>query len=111
MEKKAAGTTVLITTHNMNAAEELCDRVAFIVDGQIKLIDSPRELKIRQGQKKIRVEYRIGQEKAAEEFSLDGIGANDRFLRLIGQYPVETMHSLEATLEQIFINVTGRSLG
>jgi fluoroquinolone transport system ATP-binding protein len=111
LEKRAAGKTVLITTHNMQAAEELCDRVAFIVDGQIKLIDSPRELKLRQGKKRIRVEYRIGLEKAIEEFPLEGIGQNEHFLRLIRQYSVETMHSLEATLEQIFIDVTGRTLG
>lgn len=110
LEKKAAGKTVLITTHNMQAAEELCDRVAFIVDGQIKLIDSPRELKLRQGKKRIRVEYRIGLKQAAEEFSMEGIGQNEHFLRLIRQYPVETIHSLEATLEQIFMDVTGRNL-
>lgn len=110
MEKKAAGTTILITTHHMLAAEELCDRVAFIVDGKIKLIDSPRELKLKQGQRRIRVEYLKGQEKAAEEFSIEGIGENERFLHLIKKHPVETMHSLEATLEQIFIDVTGRTL-
>ncbi|TMV46816.1 ABC transporter ATP-binding protein [Paenibacillus mesophilus] len=110
LKKKASGTTVLLTTHNMQAAEELCDRVAFIVDGQIKLIDSPRELKLRQGSKRVRVEYRDGQQKAAEEFPLDRIGENERFLRLIGRYPIETMHSQEATLEQIFIRTTGRSL-
>lgn len=110
LEKKAAGTTILITTHHMLAAEELCDRVAFIVDGQIKLIDTPRELKLKQGQRRIRVEYLKGQEKAAEEFAIEGIGENERFLHLIRQYPVETMHSLEATLEQIFIDVTGRTL-
>ncbi len=110
LEKKAEGKTVIITTHNMQAAEDLCDRVAFIVDGQIKLIDSPRELKKRSGQKRVRVEYRIGSQEAAEEFPLDGIGMNERFLGLIRQYPVETMHSLEASLDQIFIDVTGRTL-
>ncbi|MDQ0196613.1 ABC transporter ATP-binding protein [Paenibacillus wynnii] len=110
LEKKAAGTTVLITTHNMQAAEELCDRVAFIVDGQIKLIDSPRELKLRQGQKRILVEYRQHGEIIKEEFSLEAIGNNDRFLQLIRENPVETIHSLEAGLEQIFIDITGRQL-
>ncbi|MEK3734383.1 ABC transporter ATP-binding protein [Paenibacillus sp. FSL M8-0334] len=110
LEMKAQGTTVLITTHHMQAAEELCDRVAFIVDGQIKLIDSPRQLMLRQGSKTVRVEYRKGEELAAEEFELDGIGGNAAFLQLINRYPVETMHSQEATLEQIFMDTTGRSL-
>lgn len=110
LEMQAEGTTVLITTHHMQTAEELCDRVAFIVDGQIKLIDSPRQLKLRQGRKTVRVEYRKDEELAAEEFALDGIGDNASFLQLISRYSVETMHSQEATLEQIFMETTGRSL-
>jgi len=110
LQKKAEGKTILITTHNMQAAEELCDRVAFIVDGQIKLIDSPRELKRRQGETRIRVEYRQSGELCSTEFSLDAIGENTRFLHLIKEYPVETIHSLEAGLEQIFIDITGRRL-
>jgi len=109
-EMKAEGKTVLLTTHHMQAAEELCDRVAFIVDGQIKLIDSPRELKLRQGRKTVRVEYRKEREPVVEEFPLEGIGNNESFLQVIDRYPVETMHSQEATLEQIFLETTGRSL-
>ncbi|GIP34694.1 ABC transporter ATP-binding protein [Paenibacillus sp. J2TS4] len=107
---KAEGKTVLLTTHNMNAAEELCDRVAFIVDGQIPLIDSPRELKLRQGVKKLVVEYKENDERRTEEFSLKCIGRNSRFLNIIRDKPIETMHSQEATLEHIFIDVTGRKL-
>lgn len=111
MEKKAEGTTILITTHNMKAADELCDRVAFIVDGQIKLIDSPRELKLRLGERRVRLEYREGDETLSEEFSLESIGESEQFLRLIKEKQIETMHTQEATLEQVFIDVTGRTLG
>ncbi|AHV99138.1 ABC transporter ATP-binding protein [Paenibacillus sabinae] len=110
LEKKANGKTVIITTHNMQAAEELCDRVAFIVDGQIKLIDSPRELKLLKGNKRVRLEYRHQNGISLAEYSLDGIGENEQFLRLIREYPIETIHSMEASLEQIFIDVTGRKL-
>jgi fluoroquinolone transport system ATP-binding protein len=80
------------------------------VDGEIKLIDSPRELRLRQGRKTVRVEYRKDGERNVQEFPLEGIGENESFLKLIARYPVETMHSQEATLEQIFIETTGRSL-
>jgi len=110
LEQKAAGTTVLITTHNMHAAEELCDRVAFIVDGQIPLIDSPRALKLHHGQQRVRLEYTQSEEKYMEEFPTNNLGNNERFLQLIRQHPIETLHSLEATLDQIFIDVTGRTL-
>ncbi|WP_435924596.1 ABC transporter ATP-binding protein [Paenibacillus sp. DYY-L-2] len=110
LERKAAGKTVLITTHNMHAAEEICDRVAFIVDGQIKLIDSPRELKLREGKRSIRVEYR---DKAAirhADYSLDGLGENEHFLKLMRENSIETIHSMESSLERIFLDVTGRKL-
>ncbi|CAM3785818.1 MULTISPECIES: ABC transporter ATP-binding protein [Paenibacillus] len=110
LAKKAAGKTVLITTHNMQAAEELCDRVAFIVDGEIKLIDSPRELKLRKGRKELRVEFRKNGQLKEALFPLDGIGGNDRFLKIIKSDMLETIHSQEASLEQIFIEVTGRQL-
>ena len=41
-ELKAAGRTVFLTTHDMTVADELCDRVAFIVGGEIRLVESPR---------------------------------------------------------------------
>lgn len=110
LERKAAGTTIVITTHNMQAAEELCDRVAFIVDGQIKLIDSPRDLKLRYGQKNIRVEYLKQQELLTEHFSIHGLAENRQFMDLLRNEQIETIHSLESTLEQIFIDVTGRAL-
>ena len=41
-EQQRAGKTIFLTTHNMTAAEELCDRVAFIAAGRIVLVDAPR---------------------------------------------------------------------
>ncbi|MFC7443066.1 ABC transporter ATP-binding protein [Laceyella putida] len=110
LEKKAEGRTILITTHNMNVAEEICDRVAFIVDGKIALIDSPRELKIRKGEKSVRVEYKENSTIQSADFELEGIGTNHSFLRVLQEKEIETMHTLETTLEQIFIEVTGREL-
>ncbi|MBA4495062.1 ABC transporter ATP-binding protein [Paenactinomyces guangxiensis] len=110
LEKKAQGGTILITTHNMNVAEEICDRVAFIVDGRISLIDSPRELKIQKGRKIVRVEYKDKGMVRSEDFPLPQIGMNETFLRFIREKDIETMHTQEKTLEQIFIEVTGRDL-
>lgn len=107
---KSVGKTILLTTHNMSVAEELCDRVAFIVDGRIELIDSPRELKIKRGKKVIRVEYKEGEAVNTIEFPMKGIGDNTRFINLLKSGAVDTAHTLEASLEDIFIEVTGRKL-
>jgi fluoroquinolone transport system ATP-binding protein len=110
LEKKAAGKTIFLTTHNMTDADELCDRVAFIVDGKIPITDSPRELKIRMGRKILRVEFRTKNAIEAREFEFDGIGANKEFLEILKNKKIETIHSQEASLADIFIKVTGRDL-
>ena len=48
--KQKEGTTIFLTTHNMFVADELCDRVGFIVDGKIVALDSPKNLKLKYGQ-------------------------------------------------------------
>ncbi|MCU0850170.1 MAG: ABC transporter ATP-binding protein [Candidatus Thermoplasmatota archaeon] len=109
-EKKKAGTTIFLTTHNMNDADELCDRVGFMVDGSLVLIESPKDLKIKHGKKIIRVEYLNNGEILREEFSLDNLGSNPSFLKLLNSNQVLTIHTQEATLDDVFIKVTGRQL-
>ena len=74
------------------------------------VIDTPRALKLHHGQRKVRVESLLGGERARRDFALDGLGDNAEFLELLRSSRVETLHTLEATLEQIFIEVTGRKL-
>ena len=109
--QQAAGKTVFLTTHDMTVAEALCDRVAFIVDGEIKLIDAPQRLKLKYGKPSVRVEYVTNGSShiSAQEFALTELG-QPRFVSFVQQYPLQTIHSQEATLEEIFIQVTGRSL-
>ena len=107
---KDEGRTIFLTTHDMTVADQLCDRVAFIVDGRIALIDSPRELKIGQGERKVRVEYRKDRHTETGEFPLDGLGNDEGFLRLLRREQIETIHTEEATLEDVFIRATGRNL-
>ena len=55
-EARDGGATVFLTTHDMVTANELCDRVAFLVDGQMAALDSPRSLRLAHGRKVVRVE-------------------------------------------------------
>lgn len=110
MQQKEVGKTVFLTTHDMHIADELCDRVAFIVDGQICLIDSPRELKLRYGKADVRVEFNANGAIARRDFALAGLADNAEFLTLLREGNVRTLHTQEATLEHIFIQVTGRRL-
>lgn len=101
------GTTVFLTTHYMEEADELCDRVAFLSQGKIVALDTPRELKLRFGQRTATVLL-----DTREERELDLDGADDAAL-LAGwmrEGRVLTIHSDEGTLEDVFIALAGRAL-
>ncbi|MCK5761817.1 MAG: ABC transporter ATP-binding protein, partial [Candidatus Izimaplasma sp.] len=109
-EFKMEGGTVFITSHIMSDIDQLCDRVAFIVNGKIIEMDSPRNLKIKYGKRSMTLEYKENGETIKIEFPLDGIGKNKEFINLLQTKEVETLHSGETTLEDIFIKVTGVQL-
>lgn len=104
------GVTIFLTTHNMFIADELCDRVAFIVDGVIKLIDSPKNLKLAYGEQLVEVEYQRNGELVKDTFSTVLDEDKARLQKVIGSNHIQSMHTKEATLEEIFIKVTGRGL-
>lgn len=109
-ELREAGTTVFLTTHDMTVADQLCDRVAFIVDGQLSVVDAPRTLKLDHGEPTVRVEYRTDSKLEARTFPLDGLGDNDAFRDHLRHDRIETIHTEEATLEDVFIAMTGEEL-
>jgi fluoroquinolone transport system ATP-binding protein len=109
-EFRADGGTVFITSHIMSDIDQLCDRVAFIVEGKIIEMDSPRNLKIKYGKRSMTLEYKENDKTIVSEFPLDGIGKNKEFLNLLQTKDIETLHSGETTLEDIFIKVTGVKL-
>jgi fluoroquinolone transport system ATP-binding protein len=111
LDLKARGRTVFLSTHDMATADELCDRVAFVVDGRIVTLDKPAELKIARSRRTVQVEYR-GSQGALEmsQFPLDGLAEDPEFHTVLRHHHVETIHSKEASLDEVFVDVTGRSL-
>ena len=107
LELKKRGKTIFITTHNMATADELCDRVSFIVEGEIIVTEKPSELKLQYGNDLVTVELKNGN---SSEFSLVQLGANKEFLEFIKQDEILRIHSQESTLEHVFIAVTGKAL-
>ena len=109
-QERKKGKAIFLTTHNMTDADELCDRVGFIVEGKLTLIESPKELKIKHGKKVVKVEYLKNDELVSQEFDLEKLADNKSFLNLLRTGTVQTIHTEEATLEDIFIKATGRQL-
>lgn len=109
-QKQREGTTIFLTTHNMFIADELCDRVAFINDGRIVAENTPRHLKLQYGEHSVRVEFGENGTVESDIFFLDKPQEKARFAEVVTEKRVQTMHTQEATLEQIFIKLTGRGL-
>lgn len=109
LDLREQGTTVVITTHDMHVADQLCDRVAFITAGHLRELDAPVVLKARHGRRVVRVEHGDDGE-IADEFEMDGLGQNEAFMALLRDGHIERMHTQETTLEQVFIDVTGEEL-
>jgi fluoroquinolone transport system ATP-binding protein len=105
-----AGATIFLTTHDMATADELCDRVAFLVDGRIAALDAPRALRLAYGRRVVRVEALHDGTRAVREFALDGLADESDFQSLLRAGGIETIHTLETTLEDVFVRVTGRRL-
>jgi ABC-2 type transport system ATP-binding protein len=103
----AAGTTMFLTTHYMEEADQLCDRVAFLAAGEIVALDTPRELKLRYGSRSATVvlddrqEYTLSLDEPEEAARLEGWMRAGRVL---------TIHSQEGTLEDVFVELAGRAL-
>ncbi|AKN17502.1 ABC transporter ATP-binding protein [Mycobacterium haemophilum] len=111
LDLKAQGSTVFLTTHDMATADELCDRVAFIVDGTLVALDSPAELRIARSQRVVQVEYRGDRgDLSVAEFPMDTLADDPAFHVLLRDRHVETIHSREASLDDVFVEITGRQL-
>ncbi|MDG4830722.1 ABC transporter ATP-binding protein [Solwaraspora sp. WMMD1047] len=110
IEQRRRGKCVFLTTHNMHDAEELCDRVAFLVDGEIRRIGAPGELRTAGGPRGVLVEYRQDGQTRSAQFPLDRLGHEAAFLDILRDHEVVSLHSQEPTLEDVFVETTGRRL-
>ncbi len=111
LEERARGATVFLTTHDMLEADKLSDRVAFIDRGKIVALDTPHALKQRFGQRRLRAQVATSEGGlAVREIVLDRPETAAEMQALFTQEQVVTVHSEEATLEDIFIDITGRGL-
>ncbi|MCB9994662.1 MAG: ABC transporter ATP-binding protein [Hyphomicrobiaceae bacterium] len=104
---KGEGKTIFLTTHNMAEADEVCDRVGFLSGGHIPVTGTPANLKRQFGRRYLAVDARDGDAISRHEFSMEGLGANAEFRTLLEADRIASMHTLEASLDDVFIKATG----
>ena len=105
-EERKKGTTVFLTTHNMLDADLLCDRVAFIADGEIKALDTPKNLKERNSNHRVVIDYLYQRRREVKTIEAPELEAGIPF----AHDEIISIHSQEPTLEDMFIQYTGRGL-
>ncbi len=101
------GTAVFLSTHYMEEADQLCHRVAFISEGSIIALDTPRELKLRYGRREARV---LLVDRSEHILSLSDPDQARRLGEWAAEGQVLLVHSQEATLEAVFRQLAGREL-
>lgn len=111
LKERERGATVFLTTHDMLEADKLSDRVAFIDDGEIIALDTPYNLKQKYGKRAIKAQITTGIGEIEErEILMDSENTASDIQMLFDKEKVVTIHSKEASLEDIFIQITGRGL-
>ena len=107
LEKKKEGCTIFLTTHNMEEAYKLCDRVALLNEGVIVENEAPAKICRKYNhQKTIQLHLSSGEDVVLPH----EIGAAEKIGRLLAQGCIETIHSSEPDLETVFLELTGRKL-
>jgi len=111
LQERERGATVFLTTHDMMEADKLSDRVAFVDQGKIVVLDTPHNLKQQYGKRALKVEIaRPGGGLDSREVVMDKPETAGDVQGLFINEQVITVHSEEASLEDIFIEITGRGL-
>lgn len=104
LELKAAGTAIFLTTHDMNEATLLCDKLALLNEGRLVEQGSPKDLIQKYNQnKQVKLSYQDGSERILDFTELGQAMASD-------SEKIIAIHSCEPTLEDIFIQLTGGKL-
>lgn len=104
---KEQGKTILITTHNMEEADFLCDYLAIIHKGSIIAMDTPGNLKKKYGKDVLMIKTVKGD---IYESPLNTKASSDIFEKLSENNQISLVHSKEATIEDVFIKLTGEKL-
>lgn len=104
MKLNQEGTSIFLTTHNMEEADRLCDRIGILDKGKLAAIGSGEELKLRYAKEEIEI--------LTTEGKRISVAKNEEGAKILYQLLTEgtcvTIHSKEPNLEELFLQLTGR---
>ena len=108
-ELAADGTTVFLTTHDMQEVEEICDRVAIICRGKLVECDTPTNFVTRHAERKVAVQYERSGEVLRERLDLDVEHERNRLANIVRDESCVRLHSQEFQFEDVFLKLTGQA--
>jgi ABC-2 type transport system ATP-binding protein len=103
------GTTIFCTTHNMEEAEELCDRIAILDQGKAVGIDTPEGFKMRYAEPLVRVVIEGPEGRQTHWIRLDAAADKAFLAESIRLGQIISMHTDSASLKDVFLKLTGRA--
>lgn len=103
-ERVAAGDTVVLTTHNMEEVEEICDRVAILCRGKLVALDTPLALRQQHAERKVDV---IQNDGSRVVFDLDQPEGRDGLADAIRAGTVQSVQTREFNFHEAFLKLTG----
>ncbi len=109
-DEASRGAAVFLTTHDMHEADELSDRVVFLNEGKIYAVDTPENLKLKHGKRLVRVRFKKNGDVEEQVVALDESTTGEQLKSAVNTEGILTIHTAEATLEDIFVEMTGRGL-
>ncbi len=101
---KSQGVTILITTHNMQEVEEVCDRVAILCRGNLIALDSPLALRQQHAEKKVDVILNNGERLVID---MEQQSERDELSRFMSEGQIATVNSREHDFHETFLKLTG----
>ena len=96
--------TVLMTTHNMQEVEEICDRVAILCRGRLVALDTPLSLRQQHVERKVDVILQAG---ARQVFDLDAEAERTALAELVAAGDVASLKTREFNFHEAFLKLTG----
>jgi ABC-2 type transport system ATP-binding protein len=127
---KERGKTIILSTHYMDEAHVLCDRIGIMDQGELIALDTPMNL-VKKLQSTSSVEFHLSNPPEQDWFlkmeGVEEVSIKDNFVRLYTddvqvtltslihaseehQFKIEDLQTRSATLEDVFIHMTGRSI-
>lgn len=115
-DQRRTGTTILLTTHLLEEADQLCQHVAFLNQGRIVAEDTPRNLELSHGKRTLVVTVDGGSPGATGDgngdlrditLRMDDPHDQKQLAELLARGAARAIHSQEASLEDVFFEVAG----